>query len=131
MLDVRCFPPPSKRAREPSISQTVHTSPSNQIRPPTRTSSAELDTAILPYFLDSGVATERLLQWHGEDLMPEEGEQRRPSHPRVHAKGLSCLRDGLVDVATLDQLAISRFVGPSTEVWQLKTPADSDLDRDA
>ena len=41
------------------------------------------------------------------------------------------LRDGPVDVATLDQLAISRFVGPSTEVWQLKTPADSDLDRDA
>ena len=41
------------------------------------------------------------------------------------------LRDGPVNVAALDHLAIARFIGPSTQVWQLRTPADTDLDRDA
>ena len=33
------------------------------------------------------------------------------------------LRDGPVDVTGLDRLANRRFLGPSTGVWQLKTPA--------
>jgi hypothetical protein len=42
---------------------------------------------------------------------------------RYHVRWIFAdLRDPPVDVAALDKLAVRRFVGPSTEVWQLRTP---------